>query len=164
MSAMAGRFDRPTFLYLYSVRAWDQAGDTFSRLLTTALSPLSTAFQARAARGPDKEPSMSSEIEITSSNFQTEIVDSSLPVLVDFWADWCMPCKMIAPSIEQIASTYKGRIKVGKVNVDSESELAGRFGINSIPTLILFKGGEVVAQRVGALPKHSIEELVKSSL
>lgn len=107
---------------------------------------------------------MSSEIEITSSNFQTEIVDSSLPVLVDFWADWCMPCKMIAPSIEQIASTYKGRIKVGKVNVDSESELAGRFGINSIPTLILFKGGEVVAQRVGALPKHSIEELVKSSL
>jgi thioredoxin 1 len=107
---------------------------------------------------------MSNEITVTAANFQKEVLDSSIPVLLDFWAGWCNPCRMIAPSIEQLAEAYAGRIKVGKVDVDSEAELAGRFNIISIPTLIVFKGGSIAAQKVGALPKHEIENLVKSAL
>ncbi|HEY9054001.1 MAG TPA: thioredoxin [Rectinemataceae bacterium] len=104
---------------------------------------------------------MSAEITITSANFKSEVLDSSLPVLLDFWAEWCMPCRMIAPSVAQIAEAYKGKLKVGKVNVDEESDLASQYGIISIPTLLVFKGGQVAKQKVGALPKHEIENLVK---
>ncbi len=104
---------------------------------------------------------MSAELTITSANFKSEVLDSSLPVLVDFWAEWCMPCRMIAPSVAQIAEAYKGKLKVGKINVDEESDLASQYGIISIPTLLVFKGGQVAKQKVGALPKHEIENLVK---
>jgi thioredoxin 1 len=107
---------------------------------------------------------MSVEINVTGANFKKEVLESPLPVLLDFWAEWCNPCKMIAPSIEQLAETYKGKIVVGKINVDAESELAAQFGIISIPTLMVFKGGQVAAQKVGAFPKHDIEALIKSVL
>jgi thioredoxin 1 len=104
---------------------------------------------------------MSMEVVITSENFETEVLSSDKPVLVDFWAEWCMPCRMIAPSVEQLAEAYSGRLKVGTVDVDAQNELATRFGIISIPTLIVFKDGEVVRQKLGALPKHEIEGLFK---
>ncbi len=104
---------------------------------------------------------MSTEVKLTTSNFDAEVMQSSLPVLIDFWAEWCMPCKMVAPLVEQIAAQYAGKLKVGKVNVDEESELANQFGIVSIPTLLVMKNGSVVRQRVGALPKHELENLFK---
>jgi len=107
---------------------------------------------------------MSKEITVTSANFQKEVLESPLPVLLDFWAGWCNPCRMIAPSIEQLAAAYDGKVRVGKVDVDAEAELASRFNIISIPTLMVFKNGALAAQKIGALPKHEIESLIKSSL
>jgi thioredoxin 1 len=104
---------------------------------------------------------MSEEVEITNANFDIEVAKSGTPVLVDFWASWCNPCRMIAPSIEAIAREYKGKIKVGKVDVDAQAEVASKFGIVSIPTLILFKDGKEAAKRVGALPKSDIEAMLK---
>jgi len=96
--------------------------------------------------------------EFTDASFDQDVLNSEVPVLVDFWAEWCGPCKMIAPTVEHIASEYSGKVKVGKVNVDDNSAIAARYGIRGIPTLLLFKGGKVVDQRVGAVPKG---ELVK---
>jgi thioredoxin 1 len=107
---------------------------------------------------------MSVEITVTKANFKKEVLESPLPVLLDFWAEWCNPCRMIAPSIEQIAEAYQGKAKVGKVNVDAEPDLASQFGIISIPSLLLFKGGELAAQKVGAFPKHEIEAFLKGAL
>jgi thioredoxin 1 len=83
-------------------------------------------------------------------------------VLVDFWAEWCMPCRMIAPLVEELAGTYAGKLKVGTVNVDEQPDLANRFGIISIPALLVFKNGELVQQKLGAVPKHEIEGLFKN--
>lgn len=96
-------------------------------------------------------------LHLTAENFEEEVIKSDLPVLVDFWAEWCMPCRMIAPIIEQLALEYSSRLKVGKVNVDEEMGLATRYGIRSIPTLILFKGGKPASQMVGAAPKTEIK-------
>lgn len=95
-------------------------------------------------------------ITITDSNFNDEVLNSPVPVLVDFWAPWCGPCRMIAPIIDEIADAKVGKAKVGKVNVDDEGNLAGRFRINSIPALLIFKGGEVQEQVVGAVPKATL--------
>lgn len=99
-----------------------------------------------------------SEVVLTEQNFETEVAKSDIPVLVDFWASWCGPCKMLAPIVSEIAEEYAGKVKVGKVNVDEEPALAGRFGISSIPTLILFKNGEPAGVSIGYRPK---EELVR---
>jgi thioredoxin 1 len=107
---------------------------------------------------------MSVEINVTGANFQKEVLESPIPVLLDFWAEWCNPCKMIGPSIEQLAEVYKGKVTVGKVNVDAEAELAAEFNIISIPTLMVFKGGQVASQKVGAFPKTDIEALIKAAL
>ena len=107
---------------------------------------------------------MSVEINVTGANFKKEVLDSPIPVLLDFWAEWCNPCRMIAPSIEQLAESYQGKVRVGKVNVDAEPDLASQFGIISIPSLLLFKGGELAAQKIGAFPKHEIEAFMKSAL
>ena len=105
---------------------------------------------------------MSAGITITSDNFDQEVLQSPIPVLIDFWASWCGPCKMIAPVIDQLADEYEGRIKIGKVNVDEENALAEQHGIASIPTLVVYKDGEMAAQKNGAAPKHDIEALFKS--
>ena len=102
-----------------------------------------------------------SEIEITSENFETEVLQSELPVLVDFWAGWCGPCMMLAPTIEAIAEEQEGKLKVGKVNVDEQQNLAARFGIESIPTLLVFKEGKVVNSGLGFMPKEAVLELLK---
>ncbi len=99
-------------------------------------------------------------IEITDANFQQEVMKSETPVLVDFWAAWCGPCKMIGPVVEEIAKEYEGKLKVGKVNVDNNPEISMQFGIRSIPTLMVFKGGKVVEQIIGAVPKKNLMEKV----
>lgn len=101
------------------------------------------------------------EVTITKANFEAEVLNSHIPVIVDFWATWCGPCRMIAPVLEEIARENEGRIKVGKVNVDEEMELATRFGITAIPTLIAFKAGKAVNKTMGAIPKEKILALVK---
>lgn len=100
------------------------------------------------------------ELTITKDNFQKEVLESDIPVLVDFWATWCGPCQMLAPTIAEIAAENEGKIKVGKVNVDEERELAFQFGITSIPTMIVFKNGEAVNQTMGFQPKESIMALL----
>ena len=107
---------------------------------------------------------MSEHIEITGASFDAEVLKSQVPVLIDFWAAWCGPCRMVGPVIEQIASDYKGRLKVGKVNVDEEADLASRHGVASIPTLIVYKDGKIANQASGALPKQNIEALFKDLL
>ncbi|MEN9355219.1 MAG: Thioredoxin [Fibrobacterota bacterium] len=99
-------------------------------------------------------------LELTDANFEAEVVKSDLPVLVDFWAPWCGPCRQLAPSVEALATEWVGKVKVGKLNTDEAGDTAARFGIRSIPTLMVFKGGEVVATLVGALPKDKISEQV----
>lgn len=100
------------------------------------------------------------EIILTKENFEAEVLNSDLPVLVDFWASWCGPCKMLAPIISEIAEEYKGKVKVAKVNIDDEGELAIKFGIVSIPTLLLFKDGEVLDKLIGYRPKEDITRLL----
>jgi thioredoxin 1 len=107
---------------------------------------------------------MSNSIVITQDNFESEVTRSPVPVLIDFWASWCQPCKTIAPFIDQLAEEYSGRIKIGKVNVDEEGGLAEKHGIVSIPTLVLYKDGGIAGQKVGAVPKHDIESLFRDLL
>lgn len=99
-------------------------------------------------------------LELTDANFDQEVLQSDIPVLVDFWAEWCGPCRMIAPAVEAIAEQYSGKLKVGKLNVDYNGATAMRYNIRGIPTLLLFKGGRVVEQRVGAISKAEIERMI----
>ncbi|MDY4095367.1 MAG: thioredoxin [Lachnospiraceae bacterium] len=101
------------------------------------------------------------ELKITRENFENEVMKSDIPVLIDFWAPWCGPCRMMGPIIEQLAEEYEGKAKVGKVNVDEEGELSQAFGVMSIPTIVLVKDGKVVKQAVGARPKAEVEAMLQ---
>lgn len=101
------------------------------------------------------------EIKLTDQNFEQEVLRADLPVLVDFWASWCGPCRMLSPVIAEIAEEYAGKVKVGKVNVDEQPNLANRYGIASIPTVMLFKNGEVVSTSLGYRPKNELETMLK---
>ena len=101
------------------------------------------------------------ELKITRENFENEVMKSDIPVLIDFWAPWCGPCRMMGPIIEQLAEEYEGKAKVGKVNVDEEGELSQAFGVMSIPTIVLVKDGKVEKQAVGARPKAEVEAMLQ---
>ncbi|MDR1869115.1 MAG: thioredoxin [Treponema sp.] len=101
-------------------------------------------------------------IAVTTDNFQSEVLDSPVPVLLDFWAPWCGPCKMISPVLDQIADEYSGSLKVGKINVDEQGALAEQHGVSSIPMLFLYKNGALAGQRTGAAQKHDIVALFKN--
>lgn len=106
---------------------------------------------------------MSKTIVLNDENFENEVLKSEAPVLVDFWAEWCGPCRALAPVIEEIAEDYEGRVKIGKLNVDENPRAPSAFEIRSIPTLILFKDGAVVDKAVGALPKNQIADLLETA-
>ena len=101
--------------------------------------------------------------KVSDSNFETEVLKSAEPVVVDFWADWCQPCRMIAPALEEIAGSLGGKVKIVKLNVDENPVTAAKYGIMSIPTLMLFKNGELASRQVGAHPKQKLEQWITSS-
>ena len=103
-------------------------------------------------------------IEFTDANFDQEVLKSDVPVLVDFWAVWCGPCKMIAPFVEELAGEYQGRVKVGKVDVDNNPNISMTYGIRSIPTLLIFRDGKIVDQIIGAIPKQAMAQKLDAQL
>ncbi|HXC65277.1 MAG TPA: thioredoxin [bacterium] len=107
---------------------------------------------------------MSKAMAITEANFKAEVLDSVQPVLIDFWAEWCGPCRMVGPIVEELAGEYAGKAKVGKVDVDSQQALAGSFGVSSIPTLLVIKGGKVVNGRVGVGSKADLAKMLDEAL
>jgi len=107
---------------------------------------------------------MSNTITLNDGNFENEVIKSDVPVIVDFWAAWCGPCRMIAPVLDELAETYAGKVKIGKVNVDENRELAGRYRVMSIPTILMIKDGEVVNQQVGAMGKDQLASAIDGLL
>ncbi len=103
-------------------------------------------------------------VQLSDDAFEADVLQSSVPVLVDFWASWCAPCKAISPVVDELAEEYDGKVKIGKLNVDENPATPGQFGVRGIPTLILFKDGQVVDQVVGAVPKNQLEGLIKKAL
>ncbi len=104
---------------------------------------------------------MAEEVAVTKSNFDAEVIKSEVPVVADFWAEWCGPCRMIAPVLKQLAQEYKDKIKIAKIDVDKEGELAEKYNIVSIPTILVFNKGEVVKQQIGAVPRPILEKMIK---
>jgi thioredoxin 1 len=108
--------------------------------------------------------SLNMVVELTDATFQTEVLKSDLPYLVDFWATWCGPCRIIAPIVDDLANEYEGRLKVGKVNTDENQAVAAEYGISAIPALLLFKGGQLQERIVGAVPKNVLKQVIDKHL
>jgi len=102
--------------------------------------------------------------ELTSENFDKEVLESGLPVLIDFWAEWCGPCKQLAPTVEEVADAMVGSVKVCKIDVDSNQDLAAQYGVRSIPTLLIFKNGEVTSTQIGAISKQQLEDFIAAEV
>lgn len=103
-------------------------------------------------------------VNVTETSFEQDVIGSNTPILVDFWAQWCGPCRMIGPALEEISDEMAGRITIAKVNIDDEPGLASRFGVRSIPTMLIFKGGEVVASKLGAEPKNALKGWIEGAI
>jgi thioredoxin 1 len=103
-------------------------------------------------------------VKVDKNNFKADVLDAEAPVVVDFWAEWCGPCKMIGPSLEEIATELAGKVKIAKLNIDENPELAAQFGVRSIPTLMIFKDGEVADMKVGALPKTALSHWINGAV
>jgi len=103
-------------------------------------------------------------IKVTDQSFQTDVLDSKTPVVVDFWAEWCGPCRMIAPSLEELSNEYDGKLTVAKINIDENPQTPTKYGVRGIPTLMIFQDGQVAATKVGALPKSKIKEWIDASI
>ena len=103
-------------------------------------------------------------VKVDNNNFKSDVLEAEGPVVVDFWAEWCGPCKMIGPSLEEIANEMAGKVKITKLNIDENPELAAQFGVRSIPTLMIFKGGEVADMKVGALPKTALSHWISGAV
>ena len=103
-------------------------------------------------------------VKVDNSNFKTDVLEASMPVVVDFWAEWCGPCKMIGPSLEEISKELAGKVKITKLNIDENPELAAQYGVRSIPTLMIFKGGERADVKVGALPKTALSHWINGAV
>lgn len=106
----------------------------------------------------------SATVTIDDKSFQTEVLDAKTPVLVDFWATWCQPCRALAPTLDELATSYQGKVKVAKLDVDVNNSTAEKYGIRALPTLLLFKDGKVIDQIVGSVARHKLEETVKKAL
>lgn len=135
---------------------WERAGD---RILASGGPGREPVRHSR------KEPCMASDkvTQFTDANFDVEVLKANLPVLVDFWAEWCMPCRMLAPTIEKIAKDYNGKVKVGKVDTDSNRDVSIKYGINAIPTVILFKNGQVAQKFVGLRQEKDFKEALDAA-
>ncbi len=103
-------------------------------------------------------------VKVTDQSFQSDVLDSKTPVVVDFWAEWCGPCRMIAPALEELANEYDGKVTVVKINIDENPQTPTKYGVRGIPTLMIFQGGQVAATKVGALPKTKIKEWIDASI
>ena len=125
----------------------------------------STDASLRVKDGAASSPkAVHNTVNFTDSNFDKDVLNAEVPVLVDFWAEWCGPCRMMAPTVDQVASDYAGKVKVGKLDVDSNQQTAARYGIRGIPTLLLFKGGQIVEQKVGAIGKPEFQKMLDKHL
>ena len=103
---------------------------------------------------------MADDIEVSDSNFESEVLNSDIPVIIDFWAEWCAPCRALTPVVEEIAKSYEGKLQVGKMNIDDHPNVPGRYAVRAIPTLLLFKDGQVVDQLVGLVSKAKLDEVI----
>jgi thioredoxin 1 len=132
---------------------------------STAKGDVSEFHCALRQAGP-RSPSMSSELikHVTDASFDSDVLKSDKPVLVDYWAEWCGPCKMIAPILDEVSKDYDGRLQIAKLNVDANTDVPAKFGIRGIPTLMLFKGGEIAATKVGALSKAQLTAFLDGHL
>jgi len=110
--------------------------------------------------GAEAKAGHGSTVNFTDASFDKDVLSAEVPVLVDFWAEWCGPCRMMAPTVDQVASDYAGKVKVGKLDVDTNQQTASRYGIRGIPTLLLFKGGQIVEQKVGAIGKPEFQKML----